>query len=39
LSFSHAIRNKHSIGKERVRGLDSDFAVAARGVACIELQK
>jgi SAM-dependent methyltransferase len=39
LSFSHAIRNKHSIGKERVRGLDSDFAVAARGVACIELKK
>jgi SAM-dependent methyltransferase len=39
LSFSNAIRNKHSAGKERVRRFDSDFAVAARGVACIELQK
>ncbi len=39
LSFSNAIRNKHSTGKERVRRFDWDFAVAARGVACIELQK
>ncbi len=39
LSFSDAIRNKHSIGNEWVRRVDSDFAVAARGIACVELQK
>jgi SAM-dependent methyltransferase len=39
LSFSNAIRNKHSVRKERIRRFGSDFAVAARGVACIELQK
>jgi SAM-dependent methyltransferase len=39
LSFSDAIRNKHSTGKNRVRVVEPDFAVAARAVACIELQK
>jgi SAM-dependent methyltransferase len=39
LSFSDAIRNKHSVGKNRVRVAEPDFAVAARAVACIELQK
>lgn len=39
LSFSDVIRNKHAIGKDRVRGFPSDYAVAARAVACIELRK
>jgi len=39
LSFSDAIRNKHAIRKDRVRGFHSDYAVAARAIACIELQK
>ena len=39
LSFSDVIRNKHAIRKDRVRGFPSDYAVAARAVACIELRK
>jgi len=39
LSFSDAIRNKHGIREDRVPGFPSDYAVAARAVACIELQK
>lgn len=39
LSFSDVIRNKHANRKDRVRGFPSDYAVAARAVACIELRK
>jgi SAM-dependent methyltransferase len=39
LSFSDAIRNKHFMDKGRARRFDFDYAVAARGVACLELQK
>lgn len=39
LSFSHAIRNKHVVGFERGPRFDPDFAPAARGVACIDLQR
>jgi SAM-dependent methyltransferase len=39
LSFSDVIRNRHAVRKDRVRGFPSDYAVAARAVACIELRK
>jgi hypothetical protein len=39
LSFSDVMRNKHAIRKDRVPGFPSDYAVAARAVACIELRK
>ncbi len=38
MSYFDVLRNKLSMSKESVR-FDSDFAAAARGVACIELQK
>jgi SAM-dependent methyltransferase len=38
LSFSDVIRNKHALRKDRVPGFPSDYAVAARAVACIELR-
>ena len=39
LSFSEVVRNKHAIRKDRVPGFPSDYAVAARAVACVELRK
>ena len=39
LSFSDVMRNKHAVRKDKVRGFPSDYAVAARAIACIELQK
>jgi SAM-dependent methyltransferase len=38
-SFSDVIRNKHAPRKHRVPVFPPDYAVAARAVACIELQK
>jgi len=39
LSFSDVMRNKDALRKDRVPGFPSDYAVAARAVACIELRK